>query len=257
MKRNEQSNVPMNPVLETILATSRVEDPSGNEYPLDSGISRNECRFVSEIIGSDPSIRRTLEVGCAHGISSLAICASLSERASARHIIIDPHQHDQWHDVGIASLRRAGIQFFELIEEPSEFALPTIAKTESGAFDLVLIDGWHTFDHTLLDIFYADRLLRAGGYIVIDDASMASVSRAVSYLSRFPGYQLWGQVREPEASFRRKLAGLLLSVVPQAAWDYVLPKKLYDGVYRARFTSMVAFQKVEEIARNWDWYEDF
>ena len=37
-------------------------------------------------------------------------------------------------------------------------------------FDFIFIDGWHTFDYTLVDMFYADRLLRIGGYLLIDDA---------------------------------------------------------------------------------------
>ncbi|MCH9013660.1 MAG: class I SAM-dependent methyltransferase, partial [Proteobacteria bacterium] len=120
-----------------------------------------------------------MEIGCAFGLSSLHICSALSGRGAAHHVIIDPFQQKHWHGIGIANLRRAGFDFFEHIEEPSEFALPALAREQSGTFDMVLIDGWHTFDHTLLDFFYANRLIRVGGYILVDDCNMPAVNRAI------------------------------------------------------------------------------
>ena len=70
-----------------------------------------------------------------------------------------------------------------LVEERSEFALPTILTSNEGRFDFIFIDGWHTFDHTILDCFYAIRLLRVGGYLVLDDAHWRSVTRSCGILS--------------------------------------------------------------------------
>ena len=150
----------MHAVIDEIYAANLVRDDAGNEYDLKSAVDRAEGELVHQLIASDESIRTTLEIGCAYGLSSLHIGSALSGRDGARHIIIDPFQYPQWHGIGMANLQRAGFDFCELVEEPSELALPAIARTESGTFDLVLIDGWHTFDHTLLDLFYANHCSR-------------------------------------------------------------------------------------------------
>jgi Methyltransferase domain len=68
----------------------------------------------------------TLEVGCAYGLSSLFICSALQERHGATHTIIDPYQNG--YGVGIRNLEDAGLRFFNLIENKSEFALPKLLE---------------------------------------------------------------------------------------------------------------------------------
>ena len=44
-------------------------------------------------------------------------------------MIIDPFQSTDWHNIGITNLKRAGFDFFELIEKPSEnLAYPPSSK---------------------------------------------------------------------------------------------------------------------------------
>jgi len=247
----------MNNIIEEIYRKGIVRDELGNEYELHSSIDRSEGEFIHQLISSDPEIRKTLEVGCAYGLSSLYICSALSDRDSAKHIIIDPFQHASWHGIGISNLRRAGISFFELIEQPSEFILPEIARNEPATFDMIFIDGWHTFDHTLLDLFYANRLLKVGGYIVIDDCNWPSIAKAVSYVSKYPAYQLANQTL-PKVTLKRKLANMIKYVLPPSIAGYIIPRNLYDRYYfRFIYPSMVALKKVEDDKRNWDWFEPF
>jgi predicted O-methyltransferase YrrM len=247
----------VNATLDAILQAQQVEDAHGQRHALHSSLSRAECEFLACLVAADPSIRRTLEVGCAFGIASLAICGATAGRDGARHVMIDPFQDTQWHGTGVANLRRAGYDFFELRAEPSEYALPAIAQAASASFDLVLVDGWHTFDHTLLDIFYADRLLRVGGVLVIDDATLASVSKAVAYLERYPGYRACGEAGLGDASWRRALGRGIARSLPASAWSYLAPKKLHDLLRRMRFAPMVAFRKTGEIRRDWSWFAEF
>ena len=124
-------------------------------------------------------------------------------------MIIDPKQMAVWHGVGISHLQRAGIEFFNLISEPSELALPDLLRDQPESFDLIFIDGWHTFDQTMLDMFYANRLVRTGGYIVTDDCTWESVAAAVSYYMNYPAYKWLNRSRrcsreQPECAWRRR-----------------------------------------------------
>ena len=251
----------MSTVIEGIYRSGVVHDESGGEYRLSSQMDRAEGRALSHLIESDSAVRNTLEVGCAFGLSSLYICSALAGKESPRHIIVDPYQNTEWHGVGIANLRRAGYDFFELIERPSEFALPDIVEDQAGDYDLVFIDGWHTLDQTLLDLYYANRLVRQGGYIVVDDCRMPSVARAVSYVSRYPAYErlrgLDKQLRPgPGAvSPARRIGDIVRRLVPPTIAGYVMPKMVFDQYYvRLIYPSMVALRKVALDERSWDWY---
>lgn len=217
-----------------------------------------EGDYLYRLISSDDSIIRTLEVGCAFGLSSLHICEALRNRPNASHIIVDPKQMDVWHGIGVSHLERAGIDFFDLIPEPSEFALPDLLRSQPGRFDLIFIDGWHTFDQTMLDLFYANRLLRVGGYIVIDDCQWQSVSAAVSYYRNYPTFE---QIKEPAVISQTKkqhIAKAITMAFRPGLARLILPMSFYSRYYRPmRFPSMVAFRKVAEDARSWTWFAEF
>jgi predicted O-methyltransferase YrrM len=250
----------MDGYIENIYATGLVEDENGNKYALHSGVDKFEGELLYRVISSDQAIQKTLEIGCAFGLSSLHICSALSARSSAKHVIIDPYQRQYWHGVGVHNLRRAGFGFFELIEEPSELVLPELAKREAGTYDLVFIDGVHTFDHMLLDFFYANYLIRIGGYVVIDDCNMASISRAVSYIVKYPCYRVLSQFGQHlhKKSLARRVGHAARLLLPQPIACNFLPKNLYDNYYtRIVYPSMVVLKKVEDDTRSWDWFAAF
>jgi predicted O-methyltransferase YrrM len=250
----------MNSYIERIYETGLVQDENGNEYALQAGVDRFEGELLNTLVSSDPTVQRTLEIGCAYGLSALHICSALAARHSAQHVLIDPYQHTYWRGVGVHNLRRAGFDFFELIEKPSEFVLPALAESAAGTFDLVFIDGVHTFDHVLLDFFYANCLIRTGGYIVLDDCNMASISRAVAYIVKYPCYRLLPQYDRNlhRKSFARRIGNAARLLLPQSVTGYLLPKNLYDRYYsRVAYPSMVVLKKVEDDKRAWDWFATF
>lgn len=247
-----------NAIIDEIYRTRVVRDNSGKEYKLAAEIDPAEGNYLYQLISSDESIVKTIEVGCAYGLSSLHICEALRDRPNAAHIIIDPVQASSWHGVGISHLERAGIDFFRLLDEPSEFALPDLVRNRAGTFDLVFIDGWHTFDHTLVDLFYANSLVRLGGYIVVDDCTWRSVSAAVSYFKNYPAFE---EVRYPmlaARSAKQRVAKAITTAFRPGLARLTLPASVYDRYYRrALFPSMVCFKKVAEDTRSWAWYKGF
>jgi predicted O-methyltransferase YrrM len=248
----------MHPIIEEIYRTNVVRDASGNEYPLDSGIDSAEGDYLSRIIASDISIRNTLEVGCAYGLSSLYICDAIRHRSGPSHTIIDPKEMNVWHGVGVAQLKRAGIDFFELIAEPSELALPALLRQQPASFDLIFIDGWHTFDQVMLDMYYANLLVRNGGYVVMDDCQWVSVSAAVSYYLNYPAYTALLEPRLAAQNLKQRIARAARTLVPPRVARLLLPEILYDRPYRRMsHPSMVALKKVSEDSRSWTWFKGF
>ena len=79
-------------------------------------------------------------------------------------VSIDPFQSTQWEGIGRLNVQRAGLGEFHHVFEAKDFvAMPKLLEeVEQGRrqkFDLIFIDGMHLFDYTLLDFFYADKLL--------------------------------------------------------------------------------------------------
>jgi predicted O-methyltransferase YrrM len=221
-----------------------------------TSISPTESKFLASLIGSDPKIRKTLEIGCAYGIASLSICQAIAGRDGAHHVILDPLQSTRWNSIGIDLLRRANCNFFEFREECSEVAMPNLLAEHAGTFDLIFIDGFHTFDHTLVDMFYATRLLRVGGYVVVDDANWESVSKVVAYFLNYPAYQLWGQSGSAPTGVTKSTA--LKRWLPPAVASWLLPKAVYDRFYARRlYSTMVALHKVAPDNRDAKWFKVF
>lgn len=247
-----------NPIIDEIYATRVVRDASGNEYDLSAEVDSAEGDYLYRLISSDHSITKTLEVGCAFGLSSLHICEALRNRPGASHLIIDPKQTDVWHGVGVTHLERAGIGFFNLISEPSELVLPDLLREQPESFDFIFIDGWHTFDQTMLDMFYANRLVRIGGYIVVDDCNWESVAAAVSYYMNYPAYEWLRDPAMDARTNRMRVAKVGRTLLPPHIAHVILPASLHSRIYRRIcYPSVVAFKKVDEDIRSWTWFKAF
>ena len=247
----------MHPIIDSIYETQTVVGQSGKVHPLRGAIDRQEGEFVYSIIKNDPAICRTLEVGCACGLSSLHICLALQGRPGASHTIIDPNQTLKWDGVGIRHLDAAGFDFYKLIERKSEFALPRLLEDHEGRFDFIFIDGWHTFDHTVVDCFYATRLLRVGGCLAIDDVSFPAVKRAVEFIKNYPCYAVHGALgREREKTWKKTARRRIMSLIPPRKWASVLHPARYRKIFSERVERMVALKKIREDSRSWDWHDD-
>jgi predicted O-methyltransferase YrrM len=253
----------MNPFLAEILATNKTQDENGNTVGLHSSVHREEIDFISAII-KEHRLSMAVEVGCAMGISSLAIADAIKDVAGSAHYIIDPNQKSQWKNIGITNLKKAGFQNFKLIEDYSEFVLPALAK-EGVKVNFGFIDGWHTFDHTLIDFFYINRMLETGGVIVIDDVQMPAINKVIRYLYNYPCYQFLGKVDNKEITSRRKLfdsaaklfSGLKYITGQKIAAELYNPKLLRSDKALSLNSSMIAFKKISADERDWNWYANF
>ncbi len=97
-------------VIDKIYLTKIVIDEFNTEFPLHSHIDNSEYEFIKTILKDIKPIK-TIEIGCAYGISSLAICSLLENNQNSYHTIIDPYQSIDWKNIGIMNLKRADIEF--------------------------------------------------------------------------------------------------------------------------------------------------
>lgn len=202
----------VNDVLEEIFTSGLAAD----DVELDSSIDPGFGRSLYDLIRNDNEINKTLEVGMAYGISTQYIMQALydSGREEVHHTAIDPNQRIQWRNIGENNLRRAGLftlEHFTLLEKPSFSALPSLL---AETFDLVFLDGMHTFDYTFVDFFYADKLLRVGGLLVLDDVQMPSIARVKSYILNNRKYQPIDKHISNRGLVLRKLQN------DDKSWDY-------------------------------------
>ena len=247
----------MNRLIEHIYTNGTVVGKTGRVHELNSAIGKDKGEFLYGLISDDPTISKTLEVGCAYGLSSLYICEALRGRAGARHTIIDPHQNTVWDGAGVRNLRQVGVEYADLIESGSEIALPQLMVSGKGPYDFIFIDGWHTFDHTLIDCFYATRLLRVGGVLALDDVDWDSVGRVVDFLLTYPCYEDIGRVtRVRPRGWKGKLAMTLAEPMGRQTVKRLVSPNLYHKIFDDRYTRMIALRKQSEDTRTWTWHSD-
>jgi predicted O-methyltransferase YrrM len=226
-------------------------------------VSDQEGEFLWKLIREN-SYQKTIEIGCALGVSSLYICDALSQSNSPSHLIIDPNQTSEYSCIGIRNLQTRGIEFFSLVEEPSELALPKLLDRKE-IFDFGFIDSWHTFDHTLLEFFYLNRLVRVGGMIVFHDAYYPSITKLLRYLSQYPAYKIVLPPKEmlkvSHLTSRQQFFRFLIfgsRLFPERIRRKIFSERVLAGQLQAvSISNIVGLMKVTEDKRNYDWYEPF
>jgi predicted O-methyltransferase YrrM len=244
----------MNEVINSILSSKKTIASNGEIVNAASYISREQGEAIFRLIRDNKTILRTLEIGCANGLSSLYICEALRGRPDSIHTIVDPFQNTDWKGTGITALERAGLSHFELVEEESELVLPSLLRN-GDAFDLIFIDGWHTFDHALVDFFYSNRLLKIGGFLILDDANMPPIGKLVAYIRNYDCYKLSEEIYVfPENFWLRFLCQVFRYVPATPNVRYFLPSWGRALIRRAR---MVVFKKISGDKRKWNWYQAF
>jgi predicted O-methyltransferase YrrM len=193
------------------------------------------------------------------GISTLAIADALSRNGSARLVVIDPNQSKEWSGAGMHLLRRAGLaHVVELIEEPSQLALPRLAAREER-FDFAFIDGWHTFDHALIDFFFCDLMLSPGGMVMLDDVDYPAIDGVVRFILSNRDYELVEMTRSndgaPTGLRLRRAIKRMLRPLARTDHDPSSPhQQLFREIAHAR---VVALRKRGDDARSYDHFEPF
>jgi predicted O-methyltransferase YrrM len=261
----------MNSVLSEILNTGTVKTADGTStIKLHSSISTSEGELLQRLVRQlDPTV--SLEVGLAYGVSALFICDALNVRNGTQHIVIDPNQNgvtrpfptrgpsgNSWDGIGIANLHRAGYgNIVRFIEAPSYRALAEL-EASGQRVDFAFIDGWHTFDFTLVDFFFIDRMLNTGGIVAFDDANWPAIRKVCRFVKTNLNYSVVGVDVNYKPLLKRRLAERVLRPLRGGPFQKILrPEILTPDQSIGLIGAYIAFRKDAIDSRSWDHFIDF
>lgn len=226
---------------EVLVAEYRKEPPTESEAPLkgpqdqiiaskpsNAPIEEETAEMLARLTWETGALR-TIETGMAAGHSAVAIATVHARRGEGLHTCVDPHQTTGWASAGVKLCGRAGVgDLIELVEQPSELALPALAA-KGAQFDLAFVDGLHLFDHILIDFFYFDRMLDEGGIVVFHDTWMPAVQKAIGFVVANRAYE---RIEDRTAEIEREtnVSALRKTGIDDRDWFFDEPfdEGLYD-----------------------------
>ncbi|MGP1395734.1 MAG: class I SAM-dependent methyltransferase [Inquilinaceae bacterium] len=128
-------------------------------------------------------IARVLELGCNHGISACYAAAAVANQPNSYVVTVDRLAVAAYRP-GVCTfaealdLQKTLIPFFE--RQSYNWRLRCFLKMHpQPVFDLIFIDGAHTFETDALAFILSERLLRPGGWFIFDDINW-SVSSSLT-----------------------------------------------------------------------------
>jgi predicted O-methyltransferase YrrM len=236
MNRQSQLSVSC-PLLQRILETGKVQDGEGKDVEAGGAITPDLAVTLNAAVKRFRP-KTALEVGMANGVSSLSILSALDEvGGEGRLISFDPNQTAHWHGVGILNVRRAGFGARHMLREQMDYlALPALLA-EGQRIQFAYIDGWHTFDYTLLDFFYVDKMLDVGGVVAFNDCGYRAVNRVLHFVRTHRRY------KPVDVGLARNFG---------RSWRSQLGRRLANISHEDRY-----FQKVEQFEPAWNFYARF
>jgi predicted O-methyltransferase YrrM len=237
----------MNQLLEQIYKTGSVEDVEGNSInPFPVATPRETGAILYELI-KEYNLENTLEIGMAYGLSTLSFCQAHQDKGTGSHVAIDPIQTKRWKAIGLLNVKRASLDHrLRFFEAKSHEVLPELLK-QRETFDLIFIDGLHLFDYVLLEFFYADKLLKPGGFLVFDDIWMPGIRKAISFILTNRNYEL--TTIGSKSSFLKRTSRIMQRFLQTPL----------EGSIKLKFSpeNICLLRKVSEDTRDWTFHRSF
>jgi predicted O-methyltransferase YrrM len=141
-----------------------------------TAIADEEGEFLFRLL-RDRQLKRTIEVGFAYGFSAAYIIGA----TGSAHVAIDPNP-EAYGNLGLRNLEALGLDHLCHLEQDAAHAVLPRMLASRRRFDFAFVDGDHKFDTTLVEFYYLDLLLDAGGLVLFHDAWMPSIQHVASWI---------------------------------------------------------------------------
>jgi predicted O-methyltransferase YrrM len=244
----------MNSILEKVLRNRSYTFKDGSVLNIHSHTPEDQCEFLQKIIRNN-HLKTSIEIGFAYGTSTLAICEAIKENGGTKHVVVDKFENSHWDGSGLQLANEAGYHsFLDFREDFCYLVLPTLVQ-KGCKFDFAYIDSVKEFDWILNNFFYLDKLLVPGGIIVLDDVIYPGVRKVARFINRLPHYEVLDQHPENTIGIKHNVSRIL-NYIPFK--EKIFRSDLLNSDHSFGINSRcVAFRKVEEDCRSWDWFIDF
>ena len=236
-----------------------VINSSGDTIPLHSNTSLNQGYFLQEMFDLIKP-KKSIEVGFAYGISSMFILEKHREVHSTEgaHIVIEPDNY--WGGAAEFNIDLEGL--LPYLDVRRDFSDKVLAKLflENLRIQYAYIDTTKKFDAIMQDFYMINKMMDVGGVVILDDCggSCPGVQRAARFINTLPYYKVVGAFEKNSISFKKQMANkivsLIISLIP-------FKNRIYEGMDFSTNAqlglnySCIAFKKIAEDLRGWNWDE--
>jgi predicted O-methyltransferase YrrM len=239
-------------VLLDVLDSGVVVNSDGVETPLLGNVSLTDAERLYEVVRAlRPEV--TLELGFAHGISSLAIVQALEDNGRGTHHVVDPFENRVFGGVGLTNLARAGLRDRVVFHESyAEEVVPSLPRA-SFAF----IDSSHLFDLTLMDFILVDKRLDIGGIIGFHDLWLPGLVKALRYIVTNRKYRVHNDIPTQPTPAKWRIGNAIVRRIPHAGFVF-RPEVMELSMDDLGLVQQMTFvEKLGDDTRNWDFYRSF
>ena len=119
---------------------------------------------------------------------------------------------------------------------------------------MAFVDGWHTFDYTLIDFFYIDQILKVGGIIAFHDMYGLSKQKVLKYILTHRKYRV---MKEYKISEKNKIAVLKFFI-----WRIIKSPLLIFSKFHWTFQTkspygIIFLEKLSDFEPDYNFYKSF
>jgi len=190
---------PSNFDLEAIISNPPKIHEARGELIADWKIDNRTCFELSARLKQS---LRTLETGA--GLSTIIFAAH-----RCHHTCITPDQGQVDRIKSYCASAHIDTSSTNFMVAKSSDVIHQLARSE---FDLVLIDGCHGFPSIFVDFYYAAKLLKTGGTLIIDDMHIYTCQLVARFIQSDPGWKV-------TIKTRRMALGVKLSDTIDEEWS--------------------------------------
>lgn len=190
----------------------------GKTFQLTGTITSEEITHFKSLINKDMKV---LDIGVGKGVST-TLFSSICEKEV---IGIDPYQtieHQGSCEILCVAL---DIKRPVIIEKMSIECFNENALIEEK-FDFIFIDGYHTFDATLVDLLIVEDKLKDGGLIAFHDCYYRSKQKVVNFVLKNRDYELLSKRPKAERGLVKRIVRCLFHALFKYKTNLLLTYKL-------------------------------